>query len=295
MYLTEFKRIIKKDQGGGQMKKIIFFSSIIIFGLLTGCGSKEKKSAQKAQNSKPAVNSNYILPEEKNKSGKVKIQTVAEYKMNVLYNSYIISSVKGENVVVDPFMMPTLDVIDLKPAAIMSTHTHYDHVDGSYTAEYEGTDTKLFSQEVTECKTKDFNIYSIASAHDTDIITPNPSNVIIVMEVDGLRIAHFGDCGQTKFTDEQLAKIGKIDIAFMQFDNPSYSSMNFTNKKGFNLLAQINPKIIIPTHYYEDDVKYLEELYGSVKNVDNKLEITKDELPAKTTPYIISNTHTYTE
>ncbi len=275
------------------MKKTLFLCTLIIFCLLTGCGNKANSSSEKAQEAKAPVNPDFVLPEANNKSGKVRIQTVAECTKGVLHNSYVISSINGENIVVDPFQMPMPDVVDLKPAAVMSTHKHYDHIDGSFTAEYEDTKTKLYSQEVFECKTKDFNIYSIASAHDTDTIMPNPSNVIIVMEVDGLRIAHFGDCGQTKFTDEQLQKIGKIDIAFMQFDNPQYSSMNFENKKGFNLLAQINPKYIIPTHYFDGDVKYLEQLYGPTKRVENKLEITKDELPSKTTPCIISNTHTY--
>ncbi len=274
------------------MKKAVFLCTLIIFGLLTGCGNKTKNTSEKAQEAKAPVNPDFVLPEAQNKSGKVRIQTVAESTKGVLYNSYVISSIKGENIVVDPYMMPMTAIVDLKPAAVMSTHKHYDHIDGSFTAEYENTETKLYAQEVFDFKTKDFNIYSIASAHDGDNIMSTPSNVIIVMEVDGLRIAHFGDCGHTKFTDEQLQKIGKIDIAFMQFDN-SYSSMNFENKKGFNLLAQINPKYIIPTHYSDQDVKYLEQLYGPTKRVDNKLEITKEELPSKTTPCIISNTHTY--
>ena len=275
------------------MKKALFLCTLIIFGLLTGCGNKTKNTSEKAQEAKAPVNPDFVLPEAQNKSGKVRIQTVAESTKGVLYNSYVISSIKGENIVVDPYMMPMTAIVDLKPAAVMSTHKHYDHIDGSFTSEYENTKTKLYAQEVFDFKTKDFNIYSIASAHGSDVIYEKPTNVIIVMEVDGLRIAHFGDCGQTKFTDEQLQKIGKIDIAFMQFDNPQYSAMSFENKKGFNLLAQINPKYIIPTHYNDQDVKYLEQLYGPTKRVDNKLEITKEELPSKTTPCIISNTHTY--
>jgi L-ascorbate metabolism protein UlaG (beta-lactamase superfamily) len=71
----------------------------------------------------------------------------------------------------------------------------------------------------------------------------------------GLRIVHFGDLGQDSLTQEQLNAIGKVDVAFMQFAN-SFSSMDVTNKKGFNLMDQVRPRLIIPTHIDESATKY---------------------------------------
>jgi len=44
-----------------------------------------------------------------------------------------------------------------------------------------------------------------------------------------------------------LNAIGEIDIALTQFVN-SFSQMDVNNAKGFNLMTQLNPKLIIPTH-----------------------------------------------
>ena len=95
----------------------------------------------------------------------------------------------------------------------------------------------------------DVAIKGIASAHNAHG-TPQPeegSNYIFVVDVDGLRIAHLGDVGQDELTQEQLDALGEVDVAIMQLVN-SYSQMDVVNKKGFNLMAQVKPKLIIPTH-----------------------------------------------
>ncbi len=63
----------------------------------------------------------------------------------------------------------------------------------------------------------------------------------------GLRVAHFGDIGQKALTPDQLKILGKVDIAITQLAN-MYSDMTAQNKKGFNLMDQLKPKLIIPTH-----------------------------------------------
>lgn len=229
-----------------------------------------------------------VLPVVGNDTGKVLIQTVSA-STTYRYNSYIITSVNGESIVVDPTLMPNTKIIDLNPAAILETHAHPDHTDIVFdTANKEAQTLKY---EEGKIKTNDFNIYSILSSHDSDTIST--SNVIMVMEVDGLRIAHMGDIGQTKLTEDQLKALGEIDIAFMQFEN-SYSGMSLENEKGFNLIEQLNPKIIIPTHYSAAAETVLEEKYGAISEFDNILEITKDELPeGNLHVYKILNTHKY--
>lgn len=231
--------------------------------------------------------SNLVLPLTTNDSGKVMIQTVSNNK-SYRYNSYVITSSKGELVVVDPSQMPAKSIVDLKPAAILSTHSHEDHIDSTF---YNSYDCKKVKYTLDDFNTKDFHIYTINSSHDSDTIST--ANVIIVLEVDGIRIAHMGDIGQTTLTEDQLKALGKIDIAFMQFEN-SYSNMDLKNKKGFNLIEQLNPKIIIPTHYDNDALPVLSEKYGNIQEYDNILTISKGDLPEKNmTVYRILNNHIY--
>ena len=143
-----------------------------------------------------------------------------------------------------------------------------------------------------EIQTDDFISYTILSSHNGDVIKESNQNVIVVLEVDGLRIAHMGDIGQTELTEEQLTELGDIDIAFMQFEN-SYSGMSLENEKGFNLIEQLNPTIVVPTHYTL-------MLFGigrevrCITEVLNSLEITKEELPeGSLNVYIIKNEYKF--
>jgi hypothetical protein len=230
-----------------------------------------------------------VLPVTTNITGKVLIQTVSASK-SYPYTSYIITSMNGESVVIDTTTMPKPEVVDIKPVAMLQTHTHPDHSDPIYTNSYDVP--KLMSKK-GELQVGDFNIYTIPSSHSNDTIVENGGNVIVVVEIDGLRIAHMGDIGQTKLTGDQLEQLGTIDIAFMQFEN-SYSDMSLQNEKGFTMIEQLNPTIVIPTHYSDNALKVLEEKYGVITELENILEISKDDLPDNAlNVYRILNTHKY--
>lgn len=229
-----------------------------------------------------------VLPVLTNDTGKVMIQTVSS---SITYptTSFIITSVNGEKIVVDGTEMPKKAILDINPAAIISTHDHPDHNDAVFVKS--NPNAQVLKYKEGEIQTNDFHIYSVKASHKGDVITG--TNYIMVIEVDGLRIAHMGDIGQTEMTKEQLEAMGEIDIAFMQFDN-SYSDMNMENMKGFHLIEQVNPKIIIPTHYTAEDITKLSELYGDVKEVENLIEISKEDLPAETLKvYHVTNTLRY--
>jgi L-ascorbate metabolism protein UlaG (beta-lactamase superfamily) len=227
---------------------------------MVGCTNSAAKSSSISEESSAAPSSSAVevsseavvsakpvelrLPDVENTTGKLLIQTVNR-SIQYLYNTYVITSSGGETVIVDPTTMPTKEIVDLNPVAIVSTHDHSDHTDPAYTDSYDCEKIICKKGEIT---TKDFHIYTVASSHSGDTFDEDSNHVCIVIEVDGLRLVHMGDTGQTKLTDDQLKKLGKIDIAFMQFEN-SFSDMSLKNLKGFNLAEQLNPTILIPTHY----------------------------------------------
>ncbi|MFZ2539581.1 MAG: MBL fold metallo-hydrolase [Oscillospiraceae bacterium] len=277
------------------MKKRFVPIILSVFLLFTGCSTNTDTSSiasnlssetASVTSSKPVL----VLPTTENTSGKVQIQTVSACDGSYLFNSYIITSSKGESVVVDPTRMPRKNIIDLNPAAIVSTHGHPDHIDPGFTDLY---DSKKNFYTKEDFNTNDFHIYTMYSSHSSDLVNETTGNVIIVLEVDGLRIAHMGDIGQTKLTAEQLKALGNIDIAFMQFQN-SYSDMSLENEKGFKLIEQLNPKIVIPTHYTALAFPIIEKKYGKITEYNNILQISKEDLPEKAlTFYHILNTHSY--
>lgn len=288
------------------MKRITAFGFIAaLMFTLVGCSNSAAVSSSSSEVSSVAPSSSAVaesskveesskpvelrLPDVKNTTGKLLIQTV-NTSMQYGLNTYAITSSGGETIIVDPTAMPKKEVVDLNPVAIVSTHDHGDHTDAAYTDAYECEKILYKKGEIT---TKDFHIYTVASAHSGDEIDEKGTHYCMVIEVDGLRLVHMGDTGQTKLTKDQLKKLGKIDIAFMQFEN-SYSDMSLKNEKGFNLANQLNPTIIVPTHYTVVAMPKFKEKYGEVTKVENKLAISKEELPEKPlNVYVISNNHKY--
>lgn len=176
-------------------------------------------------------------------------------------NSYMIVSSKGTTLIVDPYD----SIYGIKPDAIVSTHNHPDHNDKLLYDKNKDSKFSLYTED--DFIIGDIHVYSVETSHNGDEKPYIMKNFVYIFEFDGIRVAHFGDIGQTKFTEEQLKKIGKIDIAFMQFEN-SYSDMTFDNGKGFNLMQEIKPQIIIPTHSGErQDIKMAELMGGTYEKV----------------------------
>ena len=130
----------------------------------------------------------------------------------------------------------------------------------------------------------DVTITSIPSAHNEgdEMKAEGGSNYIYLIETGGLRIAHFGDIGQDALTVEQLATLGEIDLAFTQLSN-GYSNMNSSNQKGLNLMKQVKPHLIVPTHF---DKFTLEQLIQEWANgyfiAQGPAILSKDKIPAGT-------------
>jgi L-ascorbate metabolism protein UlaG (beta-lactamase superfamily) len=187
-------------------------------------------------------------------------------------NSYMIISKSGTVIVADP----KAPVDGIKPDAITVTHMHEDHFDDNFLAKNSNAKKSIAKPE--SFTIKDVNVIGIASSHMGDTINKDlPTNIIYVFEVDGLRIAHMGDIGQKKLTEEQLTALGKIDIAFMQFVN-SYSDYSVENSYGFTLIEQLKPQIIIPTHSSSGANDKLAGIVGEKQSMSGPFAVSKEDL-----------------
>lgn len=252
---------------------------------LTGCGSSDSK-ASGTPSTKTAVSTTAnttSLPSTaaastkvdnsaliKNDTGKTIIRTLST---DITYTNtcYGIISKSGTVAIADPYSVP----LGLQPDLITSTHNHPDHNDNILDS---NTTCKKSYYTAENFEVKDIKVSSIAASHMGDQINKDiPDDVIYIYEVDGLRIAHMGDIGQTKLTDEQMKALGKIDIAIMQFDN-SYSDYSLTNGYGFKLIEQLKPQIIIPSHSSDATTDEIAKIVGSKEVVQDVYSVSKDDL-----------------
>ena len=157
-----------------------------------------------------------------------------------------IVSPQGVRVLVDVASPALLSSPPTAQDILLTTHTHYDHVNQDFLASFPGQ--QLMAQ-AGKIELPGLTIQGIPSAHNrNDSLKPEGgTNYIYLLETGGLRITHFGDIGQESLTAEQLNILGQVDIAITQLANP-YSDMNAANLKGFRLMEQLKPRLIIPTH-----------------------------------------------
>jgi len=187
---------------------------------------------------------------------------------------------QGTRVLVDIYSPQLLSNPATTKDILLTTHTHPDHVNQEFIASFPGQQRMAQTGQLEQ---PGLIIKGIASAHNAgDSLKPEGgTNYIYLLETGGLRIAHFGDIGQAALTPEQLSALGQVDIAITQFANP-YSDMDAANQKGFRLMEQLHPRLIIPTHINYDTAQIAAGQWQSLYTNQPSVLLCGDDLPAET-------------
>lgn len=145
------------------------------------------------------------------------------------------------SIVIDPFDESVgLNVPKLEADILLITHNHHDHNN----VKAVGGNPFLISGP-GEYEIKNVFINGIHSWHDDKNGKEKGENTIYTIECEDLRLCHLGDLGQKELVEEQLEKIGQIDILMI----PVGGFYTISAKEATKILSQIEPKIIIPMHY----------------------------------------------
>lgn len=169
------------------------------------------------------------------------------------YAQFEIIDPLGQRVLVDIYDPAKLSNPVSDRDILLTTHTHWDHFNEEFQAAFQGQQLFVSAGFLDNPGVK---IQGLLSAHNAGdrFRQEGGSNTIYLIEIGGLRIAHFGDIGQNVLTDEQLEILGEVDIAITQLNN-HFSEMSATNRKGLNLMDQLMPRLVIPTHLNLDTTK----------------------------------------
>lgn len=168
---------------------------------------------------------------------------------------------------------------------LLLSHEHYDHANSDAVR-----GNPFIINTPGEYEIKDFFIYAISSFHDNSGGKERGSNLIFLIEAEGIRIAHLGDFGQANLTEEQLKKLEGVDILLV----PVGGVYTIDAKAAAEIISEIEPRLIIPMHYFEkglkiklDDVEKFKKEMGNKIEVMDKLKIKKKELPEEDTRVVI--------
>lgn len=197
---------------------------------------------------------------------------------------------KEATVVLDPFdpeftglKLPK----DLSADCVLISHQHQDH---NFPQAVEGN--PMVFTGPGEYEIKGVVMTGINSFHDDTEGSERGKNTIFHILMDGLNIVHLGDLGQKKLTEEQVDAISQADIVL----TPVGSVYTIDAKTASEIIAQLEPKIIIPMHYKVDGLKFelepvdnfLKEMGAESVELQPKLSVTKDKLPEEPQVVVLS-------
>ena len=164
------------------------------------------------------------------------------------------------------------------------THEHADH-NG---VEAIGGDPAILRSTAGQLESPIGQFTAIASEHDEQAGTARGPNTIFVFELDGLRVCHFGDFGQSMLRDEQAAAIGAIDLLFL----PVGGGPTIGAEQASAIVERLQPRWVVPMHYRTPRIGFLEtadaflELSGNVERLSEP-SFDTDGLPSVEGPLVV--------
>lgn len=158
------------------------------------------------------------------------------------------------------------------------SHEHRDH---NNSAALSGE--PLVIEGPGEYETKGVEVRGILSFHDDKEGKERGASTIYAIEIEGIKICHLGDLGQSKLTAEQVEQIDGVDILMI----PVGGTYTIDGETAVDIINQVEPRLVIPMHYKIpgltiklDGVEvFLKEMGVAKKDAVDKLTLKKKDLP----------------
>jgi len=133
---------------------------------------------------------------------------------------------------------------------VLVTHEHLDHnavevIDG---------DAPVLRSTAGKLQSPIGEVVAVASEHDAAAGTERGPNTIFVFDLDGIRVAHFGDFGQRSLREEQAAAIGSPDLVFL----PVGAGPTIGAEQAALIVEELRPRWVVPMHYRTPRIGFLE-------------------------------------
>lgn len=150
----------------------------------------------------------------------------------------------GRHIIIDPYQGMSFQGRFNYPSYsamadfVLITHEHLDH---SYFEDIKGNPV-IVRQSWNDDGLK---VSSVFAYHDKYKGTKFGGYVLMkIMEADGLRICHMGDCGEI-LSDEQIGRMGRLDVLLV----PVGGFYTINGDEAFELVRRIDARVVIPCHY----------------------------------------------
>jgi L-ascorbate metabolism protein UlaG (beta-lactamase superfamily) len=134
---------------------------------------------------------------------------------------------------------------------LLVTHEHRDH----NAVEAIGGEPAVLRSTAGKLESPIGEVLAVASEHDESAGTERGPNTIFVFELDGLRVAHFGDFGQRELREEQAAAIGAVDLLLL----PVGGGPTIGAAQAGAIVSRLDARWVVPMHYRTARADFLPE------------------------------------
>jgi L-ascorbate metabolism protein UlaG (beta-lactamase superfamily) len=156
----------------------------------------------------------------------------------------VVISTKKAKIIVDPKLsIVGLKDVPIKEAVELITEHRFA---------VNNPDSRLLIDGPGEYGVADFDIVGVPARRHIDSEDEGLLSTIYRVEIDGTRIGIIGNI-DGKLTDEQLEGLGVLDILIIPVGGNGYT-LDATSAS--SLIKMISPKIVIPVHYADKQLKY---------------------------------------
>ena len=172
----------------------------------------------------------------------------------------------------------------VKAELLLVTHEHIDH-NG---VEAIGGDPTILRSTAGTLESPLGAVTAIASEHDEQAGTARGPNTIFVFELDGQRVCHFGDFGQSALRDEQAAAIGEVDLLIL----PVGGGPTIGAEQAAAIVERLSPRWVVPMHYRTSRIGFLETADAFLERSAHVERLAQSsfetsELPASDGPLVV--------
>jgi len=161
--------------------------------------------------------------------------------------------------------------------AVLVTHAHFDHANSASL-----TGDPFVITGPGEYEVKGVYVEGIETFHDNSQGKERGFNTIYRIEMEGLRLAHLGDFGESAMRDETVEALGDIDILMI----PVGGRFTIDAEEAAKVVKQIEPRYVIPMHYKIPGLKiaidsaedFLKEMGAAKIEAQEKFVIKKKDI-----------------
>lgn len=167
---------------------------------------------------------------------------------------------------------------------VVNSHRHADH---GHVAGLPGSPTLVDGLDLAQSGPKTVHgvtLHAVHTYHDPSQGTERGENAVLLLEADGLRLAHLGDLGHP-LTPEQARAIGPVDVLL----TPVGGHFTIDASQAAQVVSTLAPRVTIPMHFKTARVDFpigpVDDFLAGKPNVrragGSELTVAKGTLPAQ--------------